>query len=94
MKIIWKSQAEKDLEAIEEYYLKVSPEFAEVIIDEVLLRTRQLQHFPQSGRKVPEINDPAIREVIYRNYRIIYHFSTGSERVEILTVFHSSREFG
>ncbi len=65
MKIIWKSQAEKDLKAIEEYYLKVTPEFAEIIIDEILVRAKKLEDSPKSGRKVPEINDPAIREIIY-----------------------------
>ncbi|MDX1640896.1 MAG: type II toxin-antitoxin system RelE/ParE family toxin [Balneolaceae bacterium] len=64
MKIIWKTQAEKDLEAIEEYYLKVAPEFADIIIDEILFRTRQLKHSPQSGRKVPEIDDSSLREII------------------------------
>lgn len=94
MQVIWKPQGVKDLEAIEEYYLKVAPEFADVIIDEIQLQTRKLINSPKSGRKVPEINDATIREVIYRNYRIIYHYSPGEEKIEILTVFHSSRQFG
>lgn len=94
MQIIWKPQAEKDLEAIEEYYLKIAPDFAKIIISEIQLRTRKLKKSHPIGRKVPEINDPAIREIIYRNYRIIYHFSSDSKKVEILTVFHSSKQFG
>jgi len=61
MEILWKPQAEKDLLAIEEYYLKIAPDFAELIIDQILQKTRQLKSFPQSGRIVPEINDPLIR---------------------------------
>lgn len=94
MEIIWKPQAEKDLVAIEEYYLTLSPDFAEIIIREILTRTDMLGQFPQSGRKVPEINDPSIREIIYRNYRIIYHYTPEDNRIEILTLFHSSRQFG
>lgn len=94
MQVIWKPQAVKDLEAVEEYYLKVAPEFADVIVEEIQLRTAKLQNSPGSGRKVPEINDKAIREVIYRNYRIIYHYSSEEEKIEILTVFHSTRQFG
>ncbi|NBC02434.1 MAG: type II toxin-antitoxin system mRNA interferase toxin, RelE/StbE family [Bacteroidetes bacterium] len=94
MRVIWKPQAVKDLEAIEEYYLKVAPKFADILIDEIHHQTDKLKKFPKSGRKVPEINDPAIREVIHKNYRIIYHVSSAEEKVEILTVYHSSREFG
>lgn len=94
MQVIWKPQAVKDLEAVEEYFLKVAPEFADILIDEIHLQTDKLKNFPKSGRKVPEINDPAIREVIHRNYRIIYHYLSAEEKVEILTVYHSSRQFG
>jgi toxin ParE1/3/4 len=86
MEIIWKPQAEKDLVAIEEYYLTLLPDFAEIIIREILTRTGMLGQFPQSGRKVPEI--------IYRNYRIIYHYTPEDNRIGILTLFHSSRQFG
>ena len=94
MKIIWKPQAEKDLAAIEEFYLSVAPELADIIIDQIIHRTRLLKSNPQSGRMVPELNDPLIREVIYRNYRIIYYHSPEEQRVEILTVFHSAKQFG
>ena len=94
MQIIWKPQAEKDLTAIEEFYLSVAPELADMIIEQIIHRTRHLQMNPQSGRMVPELNDPLIREVIYRNYRIIYYHSPEEQRVEILTVFHSTQQFG
>ncbi|MEM1054223.1 MAG: type II toxin-antitoxin system RelE/ParE family toxin [Bacteroidota bacterium] len=54
--------------------------------------TGRLSSLPHSGRQVPEIGDPAIRESIYRQYRIIYVVADGS--AEILTVYHSSRQFG
>ena len=47
---------------------------------------------PNMGRIVPEIGDESIRELIYRQYRIIYIVDDGS--AEILTVYHSSRQFG
>jgi toxin ParE1/3/4 len=94
MEIIWKPQAEKDLTAIQEFYLSVAPELADIIIDQIIHRTRHLELNPQSGRIVPELNDPLIREVIYRNYRIIYYHNTEEQSVEILTVFHSTKQFG
>jgi len=94
MEIIWKPQSEKDLLAIEEFYLSVAPDLADIIIDQIIHRTRHLEIHPQSGRMVPELGDPLIREVIYRNYRIIYYHNPEEQRVEILPVFHSTQQFG
>ena len=45
----------------------------------------RLEHFPDSGRPVPEIRLPAIRELIYnRTHRIVYLRS--ENRVSILTI--------
>ena len=46
------------------------------------------------GRRVPEIGDDALRELIYRQYRIIYIVDAEGERVDVLTIFHSAKEFG
>jgi len=42
-----------------------------------------------SGRIVPECADPAIREIIYGNYRVIYRVR--GDVVELLTIFHGAR---
>ena len=42
--------------------------------------------FPHSGRIVPEVNHPAIREILLGSYRIVYRVK--DEVVEILTVYH------
>jgi len=44
------------------------------------------------GRIVPELKSYGFREVIYRNYRIVYRI-IGDENIEILVVSHSSRDF-
>jgi len=46
------------------------------------------------GRIVPEIGDEAIREVLYRNYRIAYVVDRDDKEVDVLTIFHSSQQFG
>jgi len=93
MRVEWKPQAIKDLEAIEEYYLKTAPSYGEIFVDNVLAATWQLEEFPESGRMVPEIGDPTIREIFYRSYRIIYLFE-GDGPVEIFTIVHTSQQFG
>jgi len=40
------------------------------------------------GRSVPEFEDPLVREVVHRPYRIV-----GADEVHVLTVHHSSQSF-
>ena len=47
---------------------------------------------PYCGRIVPELEIYGFREVIYRNYRIVYRIKEDSENVEILAVVHGARE--
>lgn len=90
--VIWRPQALRDLEAIEAYYEEVAPDFAALFVVGAFEKVRRLADFPNAGRMVPEIGDASIREVIYRQYRIIYVVAEGS--VEVLTVYHSARPFG
>lgn len=50
----------------------------------------QLEQFPDSGRIVPELDDPSIREIVRSPYRIVYR--RNNETVELLTIFHASRK--
>jgi len=93
MLIRWKPQALKDLEAIEDYYMSVAPEFASILTDEILSKTERLSRSPRSGRMVPEINDPAIREILVHSYQIIYQYSKEEPAIEVLTVYHTARDF-
>jgi len=88
----WRPQALRDLEAAEEYYKAVAPEFAAVFVAGAFEKAAKLGDFPRMGRPMPEIGEESIREVMYRQYRIIYVVE--EDAVEVLTVFHSSRQFG
>ncbi len=89
------SQAEKDLNAVIDYYLNVGPVgYIDVLEDELISKMRSLESFPRMGRQVPEIGDPSIREVFVRNYRVVHHVDDRDESVLILTIFHSSKDFG
>ena len=56
---------------------------------DVLAVVERLTVFSYSGRIVPEVNNPAIREIILGSYRIVYRVK--DEVVEILTVCHGAR---
>lgn len=60
--------------------------------DEVYRKaTGKLEIMPLCGRIVPELEGYGFREVIYRNYRIVYRL-TDDDTIEILAVVHGARE--
>ncbi len=83
--ITWTLQALDDLEAIAEFHEQTSKAYADLLVREIYASDKQLARFPVSGRVVPETNVSTIREVIVRNYRVIYaHID--HESVQILAV--------
>jgi len=64
--------------------------YAKLQIKRIKLRARQLKKQPQSGRIVPETDDPSIKELIIGNYRIIYKIRSKS-RIDMLTIHHSAK---
>lgn len=59
-------QAQNELDAIIDYYERVgATDFAEVFEEQIIEKVRPLAQFPRMGRIVPEIDDEAIREIIY-----------------------------
>jgi addiction module RelE/StbE family toxin len=89
--IIWSPQALRDIEAIRAYIAEDSPRVAELVVGRIVKAVERLEAFPESGRKVPERNDPEIREVLESPYRIVYRMRIAA--VEIATVFRASRLF-
>ncbi|GHU79998.1 plasmid stabilization protein [Clostridia bacterium] len=87
----WTEPALSDLRAIRDYIAKDSVYYAEKVVDEALDKTDDLGMWPDMGRKVPEENDPTIREIIHCSYRIIYQ--TFPTHVNILTVIHGKQEY-
>lgn len=92
--VVWTTRAQADLAEVAEYHAARSPGFAEALVRRLLSAVGRLEIFPRSGRAVPEIADESMREVVYRDYRIIYLHDEVDDRVEVLSVFHSSRQFG
>ena len=45
---------------------------------------KRLETFPESARVVPELNDPKIREIIFKKFRIIYEIKI--DQINVLTV--------
>jgi plasmid stabilization system protein ParE len=87
--IRWTQQASNDLEAITEFIANDSELYAQFFATDILDTIDRLVAFPESGRIVPEADNPVIREIIFGNYRIVYRFR--KEIVEVLTLCHGAR---
>lgn len=70
-KVIWAPSALDDIASMAEYIAEDSAEMASLFVHRLIEATDRLEEFPLSGRMIPEINDPASREVIYGAYRIM-----------------------
>jgi plasmid stabilization system protein ParE len=66
----WTPQAADDLEAIADFIATDSLHYASLVAIDVLSAVERLQVFPRSGRVVPEVRAPDIREIVLGNYRI------------------------
>ena len=89
VEIEWSSTAQNDLNDIIDYIAKDSVEYALSFYEQIREKTENLTKFPKIGRIVPELDDPNIRELILRNYRLIYRIL--EENVQIVRLFHGSR---
>ena len=89
MKIVWSPLALERVNEIADYIAENSVEAARVWLMDSFGAVDRLKEFPESGRAVPEVKRPNIRELIFKNYRVIYRI--GRKQVAILTVRHSKQ---
>ncbi len=84
--VIWTETATRDLEFTVQYIARDSKFYAAVFAKEVLRAASSLAELSERGRNVPELDDPSIREIFVRKYRLIYF--VGQDRVDILTLVY------
>lgn len=89
-KIKWTLSAVDDVEQIGKFIERDSLHYARTIVSKLYNAVDRLRKFPQSGRRVPEIGDPALREVIIDGYRIIYRLAKSN--IYVLTVVHGRQD--
>ena len=91
MNIRWTEPAVLDLENIRDFISRDSKYYAVEFTTKIIDAVEKLCLLPSMGRKVPEINDISIREIIFNNYRIIYRIEN-SKRILILGIIHATRD--
>lgn len=85
MKLFWTKEALLRLQEIEEYISIDNPVVAIEFVGKLISLAETLKDNPGKGRVVPELSLENIRELLHKNYRIVYLVKKNS--VDILTVF-------
>lgn len=88
--IVWTLRATADLESIVEYIFRDSEFYATAVARELIAAARSLTTFAERGRMVPEFEDPTVREIIVRRYRLIYRVKP--QRIEVLRIIHGAQQ--
>lgn len=89
--VILTPQSLADLRSIVCYIARDDSErarsFGNILIDKAL----SIGRMPHRGRVVPELDDPAVREIIHGTYRIIYEVLDEPKAVFVLRFWHAAR---
>jgi toxin ParE1/3/4 len=89
-RVAWTETAWRDLERIADYIAEDSPGYSAALVRRVRDRARSLEEMANRGRVVPELEEPAVRELIVGSYRLIYEID-GAD-VSILALIHGARD--
>ena len=89
--IIWTEPALSDLDDIAEYIALDKVEAARRLVKQVFKIVGELEHFPELGRKPPELENSTYREIIVNPCRIFYR-ADQNDNVYILYFMRGERQ--
>ncbi|PKD44252.1 type II toxin-antitoxin system RelE/ParE family toxin [Rhodohalobacter barkolensis] len=89
MEIVWTNQALRKLNKFVDYIAQGDLVTAEKWALKLIEKTDQLIEQPESGRVVPEYDEPNLRELIFGYYRVIYRIRKEENKIYIQTVWHA-----
>ena len=87
--LVWTNEALNRLSEIDKFISQDSTSRATVFINEMIKIASSIPLYPEKGRMVPEIAKSHIREIIHKNYRIVYQVK--DDQIYILAVFEAHR---
>ena len=80
-----------DIDNIGEYHGKYSKNQTKKLIQGFFDSAQLLEKFPFMGRILDEIGEIEVRELIYQNYRVVYHVFD-DDNIDIITIQHTLRD--
>ncbi|MCK5394489.1 MAG: type II toxin-antitoxin system RelE/ParE family toxin [Gammaproteobacteria bacterium] len=87
--LIWSQESLDDIDSIVEYISRDSLYHAQQVVESIFERGDLLLDQLESGRKVPELDDPLVRECFIYSYRLIYEIKDAD--IHILGIIHGKR---
>jgi toxin ParE1/3/4 len=90
-KVLISPRARDDLRSITEFIARHQREAAVGFSTLLVEKALSLNNHPLRGRVVPEINNPSVRELVFKSYRIIFQISEQSRSVAVLRFWHAAR---
>ena len=90
MRVVWSPLALERVEDVARVIAADRPAAADRWVRSVFARVAQLRRYPESGRMVPELGRPEVRQLPHPPYRIIYRVEP--KRVLVLTIRHGREE--
>lgn len=90
--VIVSAQALRDLEEIVAFIAADNPPAAERFGHRLIAEAEAIGPHPLAGRMVPEFADPAIRERIFRSYRIVYRLVEKERLIVVSRFWHAARD--
>jgi toxin ParE1/3/4 len=82
--------ANENLIGIHNYIAKNSVRYAQITVDRITRRAERLSEDKLPGWMVAEYQDPTVREVLMKPYRIIFRILL--DRIDVLAIIHGAKE--
>jgi toxin ParE1/3/4 len=89
--VVLSPSARADLRDIVRYISFDAPDRALQFGLFLISRTRLVAQSPELGRIVPEFENPFIREIVVRSYRVVYRLDDARHLVEVIRFWHAAR---
>lgn len=89
--VVWAQSAYAALDEVVAYIAQDSRQAAVQVLKRALNTAADLKTLSDRGRIVPELDDPAIREVFVHRYRLLYRIE--ADRVVVIAFLHGARDF-
>lgn len=89
VQIIWTKRAVTDLDSIGKYIAIDSENAAQKFVQELIKKAESLINYSEKGRPIPEKIAGNYRQILHKNYRIIYKLD--KKRVIIYSVYHQKK---
>ncbi len=88
--VTWSELAKADLRSIHDFIAHDSKHYAKKVTQDIREKTDVLDELSKVGKKAPELNNDAVRELSLYSYRIIYEIK--NQDVFVLAVVHKRRD--